>query len=58
MEKRGDLTEASHSDFDPSQKVKYADADSPYIAGEKDKGNLKTPVLLILPKKRGQGQED
>ena len=46
MEKRGDLTENSRSDFDPSDKVKYADDSSPYVAGEKTKHRLVKPVPL------------
>ena len=47
MEKRGDLTENSRSDFDPRQKVKYADTESRFVAGEGDKHNLKNAVRVF-----------
>ena len=47
MEKRGDLTEDSYSDFTPGVKVKYADASSRQVAGEEDKHKLKDPVPLF-----------
>lgn len=43
IEKRGDLTSESHSDFDTRKKVKYVDASSHAVAGEGEKALLASP---------------
>lgn len=46
MEKRGDLREDSHSDFDQRKKVKYVDAGSNKVAGEGEQHLLDKPVAI------------
>ncbi|RTL07749.1 hypothetical protein EKK58_00990 [Candidatus Dependentiae bacterium] len=44
MEKRGDLTEDSHSDFDTRKKVKFIDKEGFAVAGEGEKEKLASPT--------------
>ena len=44
MEKRGDLNENSHSDFDTRKKVRYVDKDGYGVAGEGEKEKLANPT--------------
>lgn len=44
MEKRGDLTEESHSDFDTRKKVKYVDQAGFAVAGSEEKEKLASPT--------------
>ena len=44
MEKRGDLNENSHSDFDTRKKVKFVDQEGFGVAGEGEKENLANPT--------------
>jgi len=46
MEKRGELTKDSHSDFDAKKKVKYVDANGYKVAGEGEQHLLNKPVPL------------
>lgn len=44
MEKRGDLTENSHSDYDTRKKVKYVDKEGFTVAGEGEQEKLASPT--------------
>jgi len=46
MEKYGEVTTESLSDFDSTKKAKYYDADGEAVADESNKGKLKQPVLI------------
>ena len=51
IEKHGDVTPDSHSDFDTREKVKYADG--LHVAGEGDKEQLKHPIKIAFHPQRG-----
>lgn len=52
MEKRGDLTENSYSDFDTRKKVKFVDAAGFNVAGEGEQEKLAHPQPVFSGHKK------
>ena len=57
MNKYGELTEDSFSDFDSEKKAEYYDADGYGVADEANKDKLHTPVRISELKKQKEKQD-
>ena len=57
MEKRGDLTSNSHSDFDTAKKARYVDPLSGAVAGDGEKHLLRQAEKLAFDNTKDKCQQ-